>query len=77
MAEEAALYGARNDSSPASQATARKVVSAARNGDVGDHRLRLLERLIDAEVRDLQTERIHPHELVRHVVAQRRSRPAR
>src|SRR5258705_11770320 len=29
----------------------------------------LLERLIDAEVRDLQPQRIDPHELVRHVVA--------
>ena len=30
----------------------------------------LLERLIDAEVRDLKAQRIDPHELVRHVVAQ-------
>ena len=37
MAEEPALKGARNDSSPASHATARNVVSAARNGDVSDH----------------------------------------
>jgi hypothetical protein len=33
--------------------------------------LALLERLIDAEIADLKTERIHANELVRHMVAQR------
>ena len=32
--------------------------------------LGLLERLIDPEVRDLQTQRVDPHELVRHVLAE-------
>src|SRR3954471_5393163 len=31
--------------------------------------LRLLERLVDAEVRDLKAEWVHPNELVRHVAS--------
>src|SRR5687768_8595189 len=66
-----ALNGARNDTSPANQATARKVVRAARRATLATICAALLERLVDAEIRDLQPERVHPHKLVGNPVAHR------
>ena len=65
-----ALYGARNDELPRQPGGDEEHRDAGEEGGVGNHRDGLLERLIDAEVRHLQPERIHADEGVRHAVAQ-------